>query len=47
MTLAGIRLVRQTFGELLPPGWSVAQAYLNYRHDHDVEWQVIDRKSVV
>lgn len=41
MTLSGIRLVRQTFGELLPKGWSVAQAYLNYKHEHDVEWQVL------
>jgi hypothetical protein len=41
MTLSGIRLVRQTFGDMLPKGWSVAQAYLSYKHDHDVEWQVI------
>lgn len=37
----GIRLIRQVIGELLPPGWSVATAQLDYVHDHDVEWQVI------
>lgn len=41
MPLSGIRLIRQVFGELLPPGWSVAQAKMDYVHDHDVEWQVL------
>jgi hypothetical protein len=41
MTLSGIRLIRQVFGDLLPPGYTVAQAYLSYKHEHDVEWQVL------
>lgn len=41
MPLSGMRLVRQVFGDQLPTGWSVAQAQLDYQHDHDVEWQVL------
>lgn len=40
MELTGIALVRQTFGELLPKGWTVAQAQLDYQHDAG-EWQVL------
>lgn len=38
----GIQLIRQTFGNLLPQGYSVAQAYMRYEHEHDVEWQVLE-----
>ena len=38
----GIQLIRQTFGNLLPQGYSVAQAYMRYEHAHDVEWQVLE-----
>jgi hypothetical protein len=41
MTLSGSRLIRQVFGELLPPGYTVAQGYMEYKHEHDVEWQVL------
>lgn len=40
----GIRLIRQVFGELLPPGYSVTQAYMSYvpaAQAHDVESQVL------
>lgn len=40
--LAGIRLVRQVFADLLPPGWTVATANLDYVHRPDnTEWQVL------
>jgi hypothetical protein len=41
MTLTGIRLVRQVFGDLLPPGWTVGPAFMNYKYEHDAEWQVL------
>jgi hypothetical protein len=41
MTLSGMRLVRQVFSELLPPGYTVGPVYMHYEHDHDVEWQVL------
>jgi hypothetical protein len=41
MPLAGMRLVRQVLGENLPPGWTVAQAQMDYVHADNVEWQVL------
>ena len=45
MPLAGIRLVRQHFSDLLPPGYSLAHGWMHHERDEGAEgiteWQVL------
>jgi hypothetical protein len=41
MPLAGIRLIRQVFSEQLPKGFTLAQAYMELKHDGGIESQVL------
>jgi hypothetical protein len=41
MSISGVRLLRQRFNEVAGDKYTATLALLDYRREHDVEWQVL------